>query len=162
MTWLAPDLREEAIRIIVSAVLLSLGLVGVSAAQDLVADGKKVFKRCAACHAVGEDAKKKVGPPLNDLFGQTAGRYEGFKYSQILVALGEAGLVWNRETVTGYLMKPKMWLVDIAPEYKLDCADFKKCKGKKVFAGLKKQKDIDAVIAYLAKFDADGMPDDGS
>ena len=142
--------------------ILAIVLSGPSSAQDLVADGEKVFKKCKACHAVGEGAKNKVGPPLNDLFGAQAGVYEGFKYSTIMVALGEAGLVWNRETFAGYMTKPKKWLVDIAPEYKLDCADFKKCKGKMAFAGLKKPEDIDALIAYLETYDADGIPDEGS
>ncbi len=142
--------------------LLLLSHFSPSLAQDLVADGEKVFKKCKACHAVGEGAKKKVGPPLNDLFGTQAGISEGFRYSTILVGLGEAGLVWNRETFAGYLTKPKKWLVDIAPEYGLDCGEFKKCKGKMAFAGLKKPEDIEALIAYLETYDADGIPGDGS
>ena len=46
------------------------------AAQDAKI-GAKVFKKCKACHAVGEGAKNKIGPHLNKLFGRTAGTLEG-------------------------------------------------------------------------------------
>jgi cytochrome c len=38
-------------------------------AQD-VAAGKSSFNKCLACHAVGENAKNKVGPELNGLNGR--------------------------------------------------------------------------------------------
>ena len=68
---------------------------------------KKVFKKCAACHQVGEKAKKKVGPVLNNIFGMTAGTQEDFKYSKAMIAKGEEGLVWTDETMAEYLKKPK-------------------------------------------------------
>ena len=43
-------------------------------------NGEKVFKKCAACHAVGEGAKSKVGPPLTDVVGRKAASFEGYKY----------------------------------------------------------------------------------
>ena len=52
-----------------------------SAAGDPAA-GAIVFKKCMACHVVGEGAKNRVGPVLNDAVGRTAGTFEGFKYSQ--------------------------------------------------------------------------------
>ena len=59
-----------------------------------------------------------------------AGAVEGFKYSK---ALKEAGIVWNSETLNGYLENPK-----------------NTSKGPKMsFAGLKKQSQRDDVIAYL-------------
>ena len=42
--------------------------------------GEKVFKKCKACHAVGEDAKNKVGPILNGIVGAPAGANADFKY----------------------------------------------------------------------------------
>ncbi len=141
------------------AAVLATSLVAgpALAAEDLIADGKKIFKKCGACHAVGEGAKKKVGPPLNGIIGRTAGASEGFKFSKIILALGEAEFAWDEESLTGYLTKPKTWLKEFPPTLGLDCGDLKKCKGKMAFAGLKKPEDIEAVLAYLATFDADGM-----
>ena len=106
-------------------------------AEGDAAAGEKVFKKCKACHAVGEGAKKKVGPPLNGIIGAPAGTFEGFKYSDNLMELAEGGLIWDDATMAAYLTKPK----DVIP------------KGKMSFAGLKKEADIENVIAYLATFE---------
>ena len=58
-------------------------------------NGEKVFKKCAACHAVGEGAKSKVGPPLTDVVGRKAASFEGYKYGKSILAASEAGLVWT-------------------------------------------------------------------
>ena len=44
--------------------------------------GAEVFKKCRACHDVGPNAKNKVGPLLNGIFGRKAGTIEGFNYSE--------------------------------------------------------------------------------
>ncbi len=98
--------------------------------------GKKVFKKCKACHAVGEKAKNKVGPLLNNIVGREGGVVEGFKYSKALLAKKEEGLVWDEESLDTYLTKPKAFIP----------------KGKMAFAGLKKEKDRENVIAYLKTF----------
>ncbi|SDJ05508.1 c-type cytochrome [Aliiruegeria lutimaris] len=115
--------------------------MGVAAASPVLAEGdaaagEKVFKKCKACHAVGEDAKNKVGPVLNGVVGAAAGQKEDFKYSSNLLELAEGGLTWDEETLAAYLTKPK----DVIP------------KGKMSFAGLKKEEDIANVIAYLSGF----------
>jgi len=100
----------------------------------LVEAGEKVFRKCKACHAVGEGAKHKIGPHLNGIFGRTAGTVDGFKkYSKDMVKAGEEGLVWNEETMAAFLAKPKAMIK----------------RTKMSFAGLKKQAELDAVIAYL-------------
>ncbi len=125
----------KSLKFVASLLALSLVAVLPAAAEDVEA-GVKVFKKCAACHTVGEDAKNRVGPQLNALFGRAAGSIEGFKYSRAMVTAGAEGLVWDEETITGYLRKPKAYL-----------------KGTKmVFAGLKKDQDIVNVMAYLKTF----------
>ena len=111
---------------------------GVSAADEFK-DGKKVFKKCSACHAVGENAKNKVGPHLNDLFGRTAGTLEGYKFSKALKVAGEEGLVWNDETIDQFVTKPRKLVK----------------KTKMAFAGVKKEKDRANLLAYLKTFDSD-------
>ncbi len=121
-----------------ASVLATAPVFAGSATAGDVAAGEKVFKKCAACHAVGDGAKNKVGPQLNDLFGRTAGSLEDYKYSKAMIAAGEEGLVWNEETVTTYLTKPKDMV-----------------KGTKMaFAGLRKEADLENILAYLATFSA--------
>lgn len=110
---------------------ITLAAPGRVLAQDDA--GEKVFKRCAACHAIGEGAKNKVGPELNGLFGRTAGTLPDFNYSDAMKAAGEGGLVWDAETLRTYLENPKA----MVPGTKM------------TFAGLRKPEDLDAVIAYL-------------
>ena len=106
---------------------------GAGGDAELVAAGEKVFRKCKACHAVGEGAKNKVGPHLNALDGRAIGGLDGFKYSGAFTEANANGMVWNDETLTEFLKSPKGYL-----------------KGTKMsFAGLKKQADIDAVIAYI-------------
>ncbi|MCT2538661.1 c-type cytochrome [Sedimentimonas flavescens] len=99
----------------------------------LVAAGETVFKKCKACHKVGEGAKHATGPSLNGVVGRKAGGAEGFKYSPAMIAAGDAGMVWDHETIGAYLKDPKGFVP----------------KNKMSFAGLKKDDDIAAVLAYI-------------
>ena len=104
--------------------------------HELVEDGEKVFKKCAACHKVGEGAKHTTGPSLNGVVGRTAGASEGYKYSKPMIDAGAGGLVWDAASIDAYLADPKGFIP----------------KNKMSFAGLKKPEDRAAVIAYLATF----------
>ena len=91
--------------------------------------GEKVFRKCKACHYVDRE-KNKSGPHLVNIVGRAAGSVDGFKYSK---AMKSSGLTWDEATLAEFLKKPKAYL-----------------KGTKMaFAGLRKDKDIDDVIAYL-------------
>ena len=131
-----------------AAALVSIaGLIaaaGVASAQDLVAEGESVFRRCAACHAVGEGASHRVGPHLNDVIGRQAGGLDDYNYSQAMKTAGEEGLVWDDESLHEYLANP----AGMIPGTKM------------VFPGLRQEQQIDAVIAYLATFSEEGADDD--
>ena len=107
--------------------------------------GEKVFKKCRACHMVGAKAKNRVGPQLNGVVGRKAGTAEGYKYSKLLVAAGEAGLVWDEKTIAGYSADPTKWLKAYMEEKGKEA----KGKGKMVY---KLKKGQDDVAAYLATF----------
>lgn len=102
---------------------------------ELVAAGEKAFKKCKACHQIGEGAENKTGPHLNGVLGRTAAGLEDFKkYSKGMKKAGEEGLVWNAETMAEYLEKPRSMI-----------------KGTRMsFAGFKKEEEIEAVIAYIS------------
>ncbi|MEC9343456.1 MAG: cytochrome c family protein [Pseudomonadota bacterium] len=129
----------------IAATVLAVTMAGPALAEGDIDQGAKVFKKCAACHMVGDDAKTKVGPVLNDIFGRTAGTIEDYdgKYSKDMVKAGEEGLVWTPETMATYLEKPKAMIK----------------KTKMAFAGLKKESERDDVIAYLMQFSPDYTPE---
>ncbi len=110
-----------------TAVLAAFGSPAM--ADGDVKAGEKVFRKCKACHAL-EEGKKKVGPSLYGVIGRAAGTVEGFKYSS---AMTESGLTWDDETLEKFLAKPK----DVVAKTKMS------------FAGLKKEDDIENVIAYI-------------
>jgi len=102
----------------------------------LIAAGEKVFKKCKACHQVGDGAKNRVGPQLTGVVGRAAGSAEGYKYSESMAAAGAGGLIWDSASLHSFLEKPKDFVA----------------KTKMSFAGLKDGADRDAVIAYLGSF----------
>ena len=113
---------------IVAAAMAAIAVSGSADAGDAAA-GKKVFAKCRTCHEVDSE-KNKVGPHLKGLFGRTAGAVADFKYSDEMKA---SGIVWSEETLKTYLADPK----GNVPGTKM------------VFAGLKKEADIENIIEYL-------------
>lgn len=106
--------------------------------------GAKLFKKCKACHQVGEKAKHKVGPQLNGLFDRPFAEAEGFKkYSKAFKSKKEAepDFAWTEETLGDFLKKPKKYIK----------------KTKMSFAGFRKDKDIVNILAYLAQYGVDGV-----
>ena len=115
-------------------IALGFGLSTIPAlASGDAAAGAKVFKKCKACHVVDAE-KHKTGPHLVDIIGRVAGSADGYKrYSN---AMKLSGIVWNEETLDGYLEKPKAYV-----------------KGTRMlFAGLRKKEDRANVIAYLKSY----------
>lgn len=127
-------------RLLMIAGTVLLALTAQANAEGDAAKGEKVFRKCKACHAVGENAKNKVGPQLNGVVDRAWGSVEGYKYSKALLAMAEEGKIWDAANLDAYLTKPK----DVIP------------KGKMAFAGLKKEADRQNVIAYMAQFNEDG------
>ncbi|MEK9961996.1 MAG: cytochrome c family protein [Rhodobiaceae bacterium] len=116
-------------RFIMAALIVMLSAAMPAHAGDIKA-GEKVFKKCKACHVVDKE-KNKTGPHLVGIIGRPAASVESFKkYSKAMKA---SGIVWDAASLDGYLENPKKYLKG----------------GKMAFAGLKKQKDRDNIIAYL-------------
>ena len=107
-----------------------------------VEDGKKVAKKCTACHSFDEGGKNKVGPPLWGIMNRTAGLADKFKYSDAMKAFGENGGAWDYTTLDAYLADPKGKIP----------------KTKMSFSGLKKEKDRAAILAYLRTLAAEPVP----
>ncbi len=123
----------------IAAALTALALTGMAGsalAEGDAAAGEKVFKKCKACHAVGDGAKNKVGPMLNGIVGNEIASVEDFKYSKAFLAKKAEGLVWTEEVLDIYLTKPKKFI----PGTKMS------------YAGLKKEGDRANIISYLKTF----------
>ena len=112
---------EETEKIVDIAALMAMGDI---------ADGEKVFKKCAACHSIVKGGENKIGPALYNVVGRKVGAVNDYKYSKALAGYEK---VWTFEELNGYLIKPATWI-----------------KGTKMaFAGLRKEKDRASVIKYL-------------
>lgn len=100
---------------------------------ELVAAGEKLFGKCKACHQVGEGAKNRVGPQLTGVVGRDIGGVDGFKYSRTMAGMDGT---WDEEILGAFLADPRGTV-----------------KGTKMaFAGLRKDEEVAAMIAYLKSF----------
>ncbi len=135
-------------QIVLAALVMAL-TAGPSLAAGDAENGKKVFRKCQACHKIGEGATNAVGPALTGVVGRKSGTVEGYGYSDANKNAGAQGLVWTEENLDKYLPDPSAFL----KQYLTD-------KGKPdLFTGNSKMpfKLADAadradVIAYLKTF----------
>ena len=130
-----------------------LALIATAAVAGDAENGEKVFKKCKACHKIGEGAVNGTGPLLNHVIGRTAGTAEGFSYSADMVAAGAAGLVWTEETIAAYIEDPTAYLKEATGD--------SGAKSKMTFK-LKKDSDREDVAAYVATFSDPAEAAEGS
>ena len=103
------------------------------------ATGKKIFKKCVACHSIVKGGKNKIGPALYNVVGRKVGEVTDYKYSKALMAYGKQ---WTFEELNGFLSKPAKWI-----------------KGTKMaYAGLKKENDRASIIKYLNQNSDNPLP----
>jgi cytochrome c len=96
--------------------IVAIFLLGLTASPDAAqtagdpTKGADVFKKCMACHRVGDGAKNLIGPVLNGVIGRQAGTAADFNYSPLNKHSGENGLVWDEEKIFAYLPDPNAFL----------------------------------------------------
>ncbi|MGB0497134.1 MAG: c-type cytochrome [Rubricella sp.] len=100
---------------LIAAAFAALG-ASAAAAQDAAA-GEAAFRQCITCHVVQNDAGEvlagrnaRTGPNLYGVIGRQAGVVEDFRYRPSIVEAGEAGLVWDQENMTSYLLDTTAFL----------------------------------------------------
>ena len=91
--------------LVVTGTLTTILIFSIANAADPV-NGKKVFKKCAACHSL-QEGKNKIGPPLYNLLGRKAGSVEGYKYSK---AMKNSDVVWDEKSLDKFLTKPRKFI----------------------------------------------------
>jgi len=123
----------------VNALLIStvifIAWVEAALAQDVTA-GEAAFRKCQVCHDVGENARNKLGPPLNGLDGRKAASVEGYAYSE---ANKNSGITWDEAAFKEYIKDPSA-----------------KIPGTKMIFSDKDEKEIGDLWAYLKQFGPDG------
>ncbi len=117
---------------------VSGGALALLASAD-VDRGKKVFKKCKACHNANEGGKHKLGPNLWDVVGRAKGSSGGFSYSGAMA--NKAG-DWSYADLDTFLTNPKSLI-----------------EGTKMnFKGISKVTDRAALIVYLRSLSAAPKP----
>jgi len=114
--------------LIIMGIITFILIFSIANAGDPV-KGKKVFRKCVACHSL-QEGKNKMGPPLNNLLGRKAGSVDGYKYSK---AMKNSGVVWDEESLDKFLTKPRKFIP----------------KTKMSFRGIKKKSLRDDLISFF-------------
>ena len=99
--------------------------------SDIVERGSFHFRKCAVCHSLKEDGKRRAGPSLDGIFGRKVGTYPGYAYSP---ALQHSDVVWTPETLSR--------LFEIGPDVMLPGT-------KMPLQKLPRREDRDALIEFL-------------
>lgn len=121
---------------IIAACMFGAAETSLAETFGSVENGEVLYQKCAGCHEVGEDARNKVGPQLNGIFGRTAGTVEGFRYSNAFQRAGSKGLEWHAEELDVFLENPKQ----LVPGTRMS------------FRGFKDPNERADVIAYLRRY----------
>lgn len=112
------------------AFFLTATLAGPALAAGDAKEGEKVFAKCRACHSL-DAGKNGVGPSLAGVMGRKAGSIQGYTYSK---AMAERGIVWDAKAMASYVSDPKGFIPG----------------NKMVFPGIKKDSEIENLLAFLA------------
>lgn len=92
--------------------------------------GKRIFRRCQACHDVSQDGGHKIGPNLYGVMGAAVAQHDDFRYSD---ALAGQGGNWDFAAMDAWLTSP----AGVVPGNKMS------------FGGMPKAGDRAALIAYM-------------
>ncbi len=95
-----------------------------------VALGQEITKKCVSCHDFTKGGPNKVGPNLWGVVNADVGHHSGYAYSD---AMKNHGGKWDYENLAHYLYNPKAHVPGT----------------KMAFAGVKKENERAALVAYL-------------
>lgn len=110
-----------------------------AALAELVARGERVKGQCTSCHNFDAGGPNGTGPNLHDVFGRAVASHGGFSYSEALQAHGG---YWDYDALNAFIASPRT----AAPGTRM------------TFAGLRKDEDRVALIAYLRSISPNNVP----
>ncbi len=128
----------------IATILLATALPAFAQSTGDPANGETLFRKCAACHQVGEEATNRVGPVLTNVVERAAGTYVDYRYGSSMTAAGEAGLIWTPDNIFAYLENPTNFLKAYL--------DDSKARGKMPFRLTDEQERLD-IVAYLSQLE---------
>jgi len=103
---------------------------GSAADAAIIARGQRLFLRCASCHDISDSGVTRIGPNLSGVVGRKAGSLPGYAYSPAMKA---TTFVWDEAMLNRWLIDPAALVPGTAM----------------AFAGMPKEEDRTAIIAYL-------------
>lgn len=125
---------------------------GHAATGDAAAGEQAFARQCVTCHVVvnaeGETLagrRAQTGPNLYNVAGATMGAVDGFRYSSLLEAANEQGIVFTEEFFVKYVMDPTGATQEATGE---------SGRGKMSFK-VRSEEDAVNLYAYLASLSAD-------
>ena len=98
--------------------------------------GERLGMQCRACHTLEKGGAHMLGPALHGFFGRQAGVIEGYAFSP---ALANSEFRWTPDALDAWLAQPAVFLPG----------------NRMAYAGLRKEDDRRAVIAWLLQATAD-------
>src|SRR5262249_2367767 len=120
--------------LLITAVLAASSTAAL--AQEAGAGGQS-FREWPPCPSVGGGGRNKGGRELNGRGGRKPGTADGYNYSE---ANKNSGITWGEAEFKDYIKDPRA-----------------KIQGTKmVFAGIKNEKKVNDLWAYLKQFGPDG------
>ena len=102
-------------------------------------EGKKIAKKCMACHSFEKDGPNKVGPNLWEVLGQRFAHKDDFTYSD---ALKNMSGNWDYESMFQFINNPRKFI-----------------KGTKMaFAGIKNPQQIADLVSFIRSNSDNPLP----
>ncbi len=80
--------------------------VGPALADGDPEKGKKVFRKCTACHTADEGGRNRVGPNLFGIVGRQAASVPKFRYSKSVRKAADSIGTWDDAKLDEYLNDP--------------------------------------------------------
>jgi cytochrome c len=102
-----PASRQSTASLLLATVAIAFVCwTGTACATGNVARGQTLYKGCADCHSINENA---VGPMHKGVVGRKAGSVPGYDYS---ADLKNSGIVWTEENLDKWLAGPQAMVAE--------------------------------------------------